>query len=204
MFFYQPIYFFEGFLLSFILIAFVYINIDAEHTAKTWKSIYSIPKMTRYFLWAKQLALIFWVFVMLQLQYVFIVIATILLQSVNTAIPYQSNPAYYGILWLIQLKVLIASLPIIVFQVWFNALIPKNILINLLILILSWFLYSKYLPHSELIIVCFKTFFYDIKRLMFLESFHLITFTESYSMLWVVIISVIGYFITPKIIDKLT
>lgn len=203
-FFYNRIFIVNGFLLSFLLIGLVYSNIDNEHTSKTWKYIFSIPRMSKYFLWVKQLTFVTWTFVMLQIQFIVIVLATLILPIVNTDIPFNKFSPLYDILWLIEFKVFIAALPMIAFQTWFNCLINKRILINLLILILSWFSFTKFLPHSSLFAVCLGTFSYNIQKITFTNSFNVMTSTENFALICVVIISLLGFLITPKLIKKLS
>jgi hypothetical protein len=204
-FFYGSLYGSQGFILSLLLMAFVYLSIDAEHNAKSWKALYAIPNMTHHLVWAKQLIIIGWVFVMLQIQYPIIVLATNILEKYNLQIPFIKFQPHYDLIWLMQLKVLISALPFIVFQVWFNMLVPKKILVNILVIIFSWFFASGHSPQGCLKAVCSQTFYgYDVKKTTFSESFHFFNAYEQFSLIILGILLVMGYLLTPKIINKIT
>jgi hypothetical protein len=193
----------QGALTSILLVGFIYQSLDVEHTAGSWRAMYSIPKMTKYLVWVKQLTLSFWVFVMLQIQFVAIVLVTTLIKDYNQQIPFSDFPSFYTIVWQIQIKVFIGALPFIAFQVWFNLLVSPRILVNLLAVFVSWSIPLVYGPHRGIFVESMRAFHYKVKEVTFLEHYQVEDFNYLYYLLCFVVVSLIGYLLSPKMINKL-
>ncbi len=201
--YYQSIYVFSGVFYTLMIVAFTYITIDKEHTAKAWRYYFSLPYMDKYFLWIKQLVIAIATFIMLQVHYIIIMIGGFITAHLNQGVPFNEFSPLYGFMWLVHFKFFVASLPIIAFQVWFNALVEKKILITIFLPIASWLTFFAYLPHNTIVWSFVRTFNFKFQKVTFVENFQLFNAIEIFALICLLIISGIGYFISPKIIHKL-
>lgn len=171
-FFYHRIFLLFPFLISIFLVLIIYSSIEVEHQRRMWKYLFVIPESEYYLILSKQIAFSFFLIFILFVCFVLNFCFGILLSNLNNQIPFKKNDWYLDILPFLYLKLYISLLPLIFIHIYLNIWYKRSLLLSLSLLLFSWLLWNKYLPHVLPVRIVANDFFFPtMKKTTFREVF---------------------------------